>query len=147
MLVQSASESVLTVPLVFVRVLAEAEWEYASRGSNARKTDSPQVPHLSRPHYPPHPCICIDALTLLPSLPLRLLYVRLVCGVRCAVCGRQGAYLYPWGNKLLPKGQHRTNIFQGTFPGTNLIEVRARVCLCMYVCVCVLENRRARIWK
>ena len=53
-----------------------------------------------------------------------------VCGVRCSVCGRQGAYLYPWGNKLLPKGQHRTNIFQGTFPGTNLVEVRVRVCLC-----------------
>ena len=36
----------------------------------------------------------------------------------------QGGYLYPWGNKLTPRGKHRTNIFQGTFPGTNLVEVR-----------------------
>lgn len=27
--------------------------------------------------------------------------------------------LYPWGNSLTPKGQHRANIFQGNFPMKN----------------------------
>jgi hypothetical protein len=27
--------------------------------------------------------------------------------------------LYPWGNKLQPKGEHRCNIWQGTFPVEN----------------------------
>ncbi|KAL2091470.1 hypothetical protein ACEWY4_013733 [Coilia grayii] len=27
--------------------------------------------------------------------------------------------LYPWGNKLLPKGQHYANLWQGDFPTTN----------------------------
>ena len=27
--------------------------------------------------------------------------------------------LYPWGNSLTPKGQHRANIFQGNFPKKN----------------------------
>lgn len=27
--------------------------------------------------------------------------------------------LYPWGNKLLPRGQHHANIWQGDFPGEN----------------------------
>ncbi|XP_056635385.1 formylglycine-generating enzyme [Diorhabda sublineata] len=30
--------------------------------------------------------------------------------------------LYPWGNKLNPKGQHWTNIWQGEFPHTNTAE-------------------------
>lgn len=32
--------------------------------------------------------------------------------------GKQGR-LYPWGNKLLPRGVHRTNIWQGEFPDLN----------------------------
>lgn len=27
--------------------------------------------------------------------------------------------LFPWGNKLMPRNQHRTNIFHGTFPANN----------------------------
>lgn len=27
--------------------------------------------------------------------------------------------LFPWGNKLQPKGQHYANIWQGEFPVTN----------------------------
>ncbi|CAG9771242.1 unnamed protein product [Ceutorhynchus assimilis] len=30
--------------------------------------------------------------------------------------------LYPWGNKLNPKGQHWTNIWQGEFPKVNTLE-------------------------
>lgn len=26
---------------------------------------------------------------------------------------------YPWGNELTPDGQHRCNIWQGTFPASN----------------------------
>ena len=30
--------------------------------------------------------------------------------------------LYPWGNKLLPRGEHRLNIWQGKFPDKNTLE-------------------------
>ncbi len=30
--------------------------------------------------------------------------------------------LYPWGNELLPDGEHRCNIWQGTFPHKNTAE-------------------------
>ena len=30
--------------------------------------------------------------------------------------------LYPWGNKLHPRGEHRVNIWQGTFPEKNTME-------------------------
>ncbi|XP_072013244.1 formylglycine-generating enzyme-like isoform X2 [Amphiura filiformis] len=30
--------------------------------------------------------------------------------------------LFPWGNKLTPKGEHRMNIWQGTFPTENTAE-------------------------
>jgi formylglycine-generating enzyme len=29
---------------------------------------------------------------------------------------------YPWGNHLTPGGQHRMNVWQGSFPGTNTAE-------------------------
>lgn len=30
--------------------------------------------------------------------------------------------LYPWGNKLMPKGQHYANLWQGDFPKHNTAE-------------------------
>lgn len=36
--------------------------------------------------------------------------------------GERKPVMYPWGNKLTPKGQHRTNIWQGTFPKENTVE-------------------------
>ncbi|POI30220.1 hypothetical protein CIB84_006030, partial [Bambusicola thoracicus] len=30
--------------------------------------------------------------------------------------------LFPWGNKLQPKGQHYANIWQGVFPTNNTAE-------------------------
>lgn len=30
--------------------------------------------------------------------------------------------LYPWGNKLNPKGQHYANLWQGEFPAHNSAE-------------------------
>ena len=30
--------------------------------------------------------------------------------------------LFPWGNKLQPKGQHYANIWQGVFPADNTAE-------------------------
>ena len=32
--------------------------------------------------------------------------------------GREGA-CFPWGRELEPEGEHRMNVFQGTFPGEN----------------------------
>ena len=29
---------------------------------------------------------------------------------------------YPWGDKLTPDGEHRMNVWQGTFPGLNTVE-------------------------
>ncbi len=30
--------------------------------------------------------------------------------------------LYPWGNKLMPRGQHYANLWQGDFPNHNTAE-------------------------
>ena len=35
----------------------------------------------------------------------------------------KAARLFPWGNILKPKGQHRANIWQGKFPKENTAEV------------------------
>eukprot|EP01035_Chromulina_nebulosa_P020313 gene20313-26367_t len=35
--------------------------------------------------------------------------------------GKEGL-MYPWGNTLKPKGEHKANIFQGTFPQPNIAE-------------------------
>lgn len=37
----------------------------------------------------------------------------------CAARGGLDQRRYPWGDKLTPKGEHRCNIWQGTFPETN----------------------------
>ncbi|XP_076870711.1 formylglycine-generating enzyme [Brachyhypopomus gauderio] len=36
--------------------------------------------------------------------------------------GRLQDRLYPWGNKLMPKGQHYANLWQGEFPNHNTAE-------------------------
>ena len=36
-----------------------------------------------------------------------------------AARGGKEQRLFPWGNKLMPRGKHRTNIFHGTFPHNN----------------------------
>ena len=36
-----------------------------------------------------------------------------------AARGGKKQRLFPWGNKLMPRGQHRTNIFHGSFPTNN----------------------------
>jgi formylglycine-generating enzyme len=36
--------------------------------------------------------------------------------------GKDSDDIYPWGNKLLVKGQHRANTFQGVFPSTNSLD-------------------------
>jgi formylglycine-generating enzyme required for sulfatase activity len=33
--------------------------------------------------------------------------------------GMAGHHHYPWGDELEPEGEHRMNVFQGTFPGEN----------------------------
>ena len=40
------------------------------------------------------------------------------------ICARGGleGQLYPWGDDLTPGGQHRCNIWQGTFPDHNTAE-------------------------
>lgn len=36
-----------------------------------------------------------------------------------ACCTPPECRLYPWGNKLNPKGQHYANLWQGDFPNHN----------------------------
>jgi len=36
--------------------------------------------------------------------------------------GKNIPAVFPWGNKLLVKGSHRANVFQGRFPGENTVE-------------------------
>ncbi|MET0901842.1 MAG: SUMF1/EgtB/PvdO family nonheme iron enzyme, partial [Acidimicrobiales bacterium] len=39
----------------------------------------------------------------------------------CAACGGRSRMPFPWGDGLEPDGQHRMNVFQGTFPSHNTL--------------------------
>jgi formylglycine-generating enzyme required for sulfatase activity len=39
-----------------------------------------------------------------------------------AARGGQTASVFPWGDELEPEGEHRMNVFQGTFPGENSLD-------------------------
>lgn len=97
------------------RAVVATPWWRQVEGADWRH---PEGPHSSVDDRADHPVVHVtwhDALAFCEwsgsRLPTEAEWERSARG------GRRGEF--PWGDELEPGGEHRMNVFQGTFPGTN----------------------------
>lgn len=99
------------------RGVAAAPWWRRVEGANWR---NPEGPHSTLDDRGDHPVVHVtwnDAIAFCRWTGTRLpTEAEWECASRG---GRRSAF--PWGEELEPCGQHRMNVFQGTFPHTNTV--------------------------
>ncbi|XP_077324076.1 formylglycine-generating enzyme [Lithobates pipiens] len=101
------------------QAVAAAPWWLPVKGANWRHPEGPDSDIADRLDHPVLHVSWNDAVSFCSWAGKRL---PTEAEWEYACRGGLENRLFPWGNKLEPKGQHHANVWQGDFPTTNTAE-------------------------